>query len=878
MTNVAPYMKRSMSDRVFSKSKSASSLPVSTSTPSPYSYQTRTTSEYKLTYHKNTADNQSYDYEYDDQMEGGHEDFDGEYAVPPSPPHSYHDKPTKSNHLKQPYIEHSEDLPVEPHGFRYILKKPLGKGAFAVTYMAEQVPMGSHAPSPQKTLVAVKKLKKTYAEIGMQENEFLKQTFSTLSNSQYIVHPIDFFTDNLSVNVVYELLDSSRHLQITSTTAKGKLKELAKLAVQLFMALHQLHSIGWAHCDVKPENVMYKLPNSFISKSHSPSITLNQPVISDGAGIKLIDFSNTVRVDNFPIYYDDFNLQTIAYRAPEIFAGDSSFTPKIDVWSAGIVLLEAFIYSLGLSELPQNWKLLASENEEETIFKIIKFFGGFDCYAGRGSIYDSDVERFAVDEEDKTPKFTLLNQVFVPENFDIEDEGEYLLAKDFFMYILEPDHSLRASSQDALRHPFLVKELLGDWGDIILNPPVDKYSLGSIFSSNQSVADSELTKVETYLSDGDDNEQWEFKDKVKEKENEKENEKEKEKHTKITNKIKRIHHNNGDNEKVEFNLNENDQEEEVLPIISDSDEDMPQSHMFTINDEDDEDDEDELHITQNKKNGNASPLNNLFKINSSTENLFQDSIDNKDTSITNIVDKEALNKVDTDNYNSNILESGKEKKNDATSHEATNNSNVVKVTEQAKKPADLSKTDFKSKEVLKDDALSLVIAHENYNIIDHVSDADNKHASTPALKDSKPPSLNTMTSSPPPDCSIDDTTAAVTANANTLKRSGTRHDGNDSKIIKKRFPGFGRNSSLISLDANDELTNLVADLTSDSGENTSNSNISLGNGVGVGSRIGIGMIKTPPRLKLEPFLSNPDDNHLKHKDDKNYNFNVDENE
>lgn len=52
-----------------------------------------------------------------------------------------------------------------------------------------------------------------------------------------------------------------------------------------------------------------------------------------------IDFGNAMTVEDAAVYFDDFEVSTVYYRAPEVLLG-LPFGPAIDCWSLGCVLVE----------------------------------------------------------------------------------------------------------------------------------------------------------------------------------------------------------------------------------------------------------------------------------------------------------------------------------------------------------------------------------------------------------------------------------------------------------------------------------------------------------------------------------------------------------
>ena len=106
---------------------------------------------------------------------------------------------------------------------------------------------------------------------------------------------------------------------------RGALGERAvrRVATQLAAVLAYLELKRVIHADVKPENVLCA-----------------RPIFGDGdADVRLIDFGNAIFPRETIRYYDDFEIQSPGYRAPEVLAG-VPFSHKIDVFSLGVLLAE----------------------------------------------------------------------------------------------------------------------------------------------------------------------------------------------------------------------------------------------------------------------------------------------------------------------------------------------------------------------------------------------------------------------------------------------------------------------------------------------------------------------------------------------------------
>lgn len=108
------------------------------------------------------------------------------------------------------------------------------------------------------------------------------------------------------------------------TRSKLKLGEVRRLIVDVALVLYYMHHTQNVHADVKADNIMY------------------QP--SDER-FRLIDFGNCVPLDQLDSYFEQFEIQSMAYRAPEVLVG-LLFSVEIDIWSLGVVVLQLLMGAL----------------------------------------------------------------------------------------------------------------------------------------------------------------------------------------------------------------------------------------------------------------------------------------------------------------------------------------------------------------------------------------------------------------------------------------------------------------------------------------------------------------------------------------------------
>eukprot|EP00903_Cladosiphon_okamuranus_P007007 g6817.t1 len=128
------------------------------------------------------------------------------------------------------------------------------------------------------------------------------------------------------------------------------------VALQLVSALLLLRNHGLIHADIKPENVLLKVEEGqaggVVGRGRgSPARRVGLWDLVRGRArmkgiesltVRLCDFGNAIHKSEAYLYYGDFEIQTLAYRAPEVLMG-CPFGPAVDVWSVGVILLELLI-------------------------------------------------------------------------------------------------------------------------------------------------------------------------------------------------------------------------------------------------------------------------------------------------------------------------------------------------------------------------------------------------------------------------------------------------------------------------------------------------------------------------------------------------------
>lgn len=193
-----------------------------------------------------------------------------------------------------------------------------------------------------KSEVAIKiiKNKTNFFYQGLVEIKMMeKLNRADKKDEEHIERMIDYFSYKEHLCIVYELLGGSLYDQLKENEYAGFSYSTAKILLkQILEAMAFYKEQNIIHCDLKPENVLFK----------------------GGAEIKLIDFGSAC-FEGHSIYS---YIQSRYYRAPEILLG-VSYTAAIDMWSLGCIAFE----------LLSGYPLFPGHSEYDMLRMIIKIIG-----------------------------------------------------------------------------------------------------------------------------------------------------------------------------------------------------------------------------------------------------------------------------------------------------------------------------------------------------------------------------------------------------------------------------------------------------------------------------------------------------------------------
>jgi hypothetical protein len=197
---------------------------------------------------------------------------------------------------------------------RYLLEEQVGKGGMATVFRAQDIHLGR--------TVAVKMIRDEDAVDAAHRAHTEKALLASVSHPSLVT----LFDAKLDPgHPQYLVMEFVHGPTLATRMASGPLAthEVAQIARDLAEALAAAHASGIVHRDVKPSNVLLAPPRN------------------GGRWVaKLADFGIACSMDDPRVTTPGLMMGTLAYMAPEQLR-DADPTPAVDVFSLGLVLLEA---------------------------------------------------------------------------------------------------------------------------------------------------------------------------------------------------------------------------------------------------------------------------------------------------------------------------------------------------------------------------------------------------------------------------------------------------------------------------------------------------------------------------------------------------------
>uniref|UniRef100_A0A6A7FT26 Dual specificity tyrosine-phosphorylation-regulated kinase 1A-like isoform X3 n=1 Tax=Hirondellea gigas TaxID=1518452 RepID=A0A6A7FT26_9CRUS len=236
------------------------------------------------------------------------------------------------------------DMPLLAGRYKYL--QVLGRGQSALIIKAEDT-FCRNRP------LAIKVLHRVYKPIGSQEADILLELHRA---DPYLHVPFARIKTQFLYGphycLVFEALSPTplyTHYDQRDIRGSVSLPYIRQLAVKLLTVMGFLNKQNVIHADLKPENILLAKEDDLNS-------------------IMVVDFGNALRntEEELSLYYSDFELQTLLYRAPEVIFG-LRFSLEVDMWSLGCLLAECYIGK----------PLFMGKTKHDILSKMSKLLGPF---------------------------------------------------------------------------------------------------------------------------------------------------------------------------------------------------------------------------------------------------------------------------------------------------------------------------------------------------------------------------------------------------------------------------------------------------------------------------------------------------------------------
>ncbi|XP_036431089.1 rho-associated protein kinase 2 isoform X1 [Colossoma macropomum] len=211
-------------------------------------------------------------------------------------------------------MSHIRELQMKPEDFDRV--KVIGRGAFGEVQLVRH--KASQKVYAMKLLSKFEMIKRSDSAFFWEERDIM-----AFADSPWVVQLCCAFQDDRYLYMVMEYMPGGDLVNLTSTYDVPE-KWAKFYTAEVVMALDAIHSMGFIHRDVKPDNML----------------------LDRHGHLKLADFGTCMKMDSTGMVHCDTAVGTPDYISPEVLksqGGDGYYGRECDWWSVGVFIFELLV-------------------------------------------------------------------------------------------------------------------------------------------------------------------------------------------------------------------------------------------------------------------------------------------------------------------------------------------------------------------------------------------------------------------------------------------------------------------------------------------------------------------------------------------------------